>query len=239
MRRSTVLASLDAPGWIDGYRIIGPQINAAGVHVYPFDAAFPVAVNHFIFSGRRPYPMNHHDYLEVVYLSSGEVVWQAQERFLAQKTGDLFVMGRTVYHRITELTPPKDNKAVVLYLLPQLIVSASAPGDDRQYLTPFLYQNSMFPHIVPAKTGIPAQVLHFLDLISAELPPKSGRARLSIKTYLKVILLLVNHYADYEPPSMDSIFDSAAWSGCGPFLTFWKPFRRERSLLTMGLHFSG
>src|SRR5207237_1805354 len=54
------------------------------------------------------------------------------------------------------------------------------------------------PHEVPAGIGIPDQIFGLMQRIRAELPASSPRARLAVKTYLKMILiLLVNQYASY------------------------------------------
>ena len=51
---------------------------------------------------------------------------------------------------------------------------------------------------MPAKTGVPRQVLDLMLRIQGELPATTPRARLAMKTYLKMLLmLLVNQYAEY------------------------------------------
>lgn len=70
--------------------------------------------------------------------------------------------------------------------------------EDADYLMPFLIQDSGFPHVVPATTGIPRQVRTLMVRIAERLPARSLGARLCAKTYLKMILaLLVEHYASY------------------------------------------
>src|SRR5437763_210186 len=70
--------------------------------------------------------------------------------------------------------------------------------DNAEYLTPVLLQDAQFPHVVPAKTGVPGQVFDLMRRIRAELPPTCTRSRLAVKTYLKMILiLLVNQYSSY------------------------------------------
>jgi AraC-like DNA-binding protein len=84
-----------------------------------------------------------------------------------------------------------------LFFDPDLIRCDGA-SDSAEYLTPFLLQDEDFPHIVPAETGIPRQVLDLMLRIRSELPAASARGRLALKTYLKMLLiLLVNHYAPY------------------------------------------
>ena len=86
-----------------------------------------------------------------------------------------------------------------MYFLPDLVRASDRTGDDVQYLMPFLVQDAGFPHVVPAATGIPAQVFDLMQRTASELPASSNRARLSVKTYLKMMLvLLVNHYASFR-----------------------------------------
>ena len=76
----------------DTFLVTETQVNADGVHVWPFDPAFPVDALLHSLSGTRPFRMNRHDYFELVYLISGELVWQVQDSFVTQSNGDLFVM---------------------------------------------------------------------------------------------------------------------------------------------------
>jgi len=90
-------------------------------------------------------------------------------------------------------------KAAILAFLPELIRGTESIGDDIRYLMPFLAQDEQFPHVIPAQTGIPRQVFDLLSRASAELPAAIHRGCLSVKIYLKMILvLLVNHYAGFR-----------------------------------------
>ena len=110
--------------------------------------------------------------------------------------GDLAVVGSTLSHRF-ECRSSRPFTIAVLFFEPDLIRAGGGP-ENADYLTPFLLQDSQFPHVVPAETEIPKQVFDLIQRIRAELPAKSVLARLSVKTYLKMILiLLVNHYSSY------------------------------------------
>jgi AraC-like DNA-binding protein len=184
--------------WEDAYRVIEPQIDASGVHVWPFDRAFPLDVRWLAFQGKSSIALNRHDYYELLYLHSGEVVYQIQDQFVRMREGDLFIMGSTLFHRISEYKTPR-VRAAVLYFMPDLIRQDDSAGNSLEYLMPFLVQRSGFPHIVPAASGVPAQVFDLMKRAQGELPAAAARAQLSIKTYLKMMLvLLVNHYADYR-----------------------------------------
>jgi AraC-like DNA-binding protein len=179
----------------DHFRLVEPQINAEGVHVWPFDPSFPVDVRFMTGGLRRNVRMNRHDYFEVMYLCSGATDLHIQDRSMPFGEGDLSVIGSTLYHRLEARTWP--FTVAVLFFQPDLI-RADGGADSVEYLTPFLLQGSQFPHVVPAKSGVPSQVFDLMQRIRAELPAGSALARLSVKTYLKMILvLLVNHFSSY------------------------------------------
>ena len=183
--------------WEDSDALISPQITADGNHVWPFDPSLPIDVRFFRGSWDG-IPMNRHDYYELLYLVSGELGWQIQERQVVQKKGELIVIGSTLYHRPWNSRPPRE-RAVVLYFLPELVQRGDLTGDAAEYLMPFCIQDAGFAHIIPARTGLPSRTLELMKLIHAELPAITTRARLRVKTYLKMVLLsLVDYYSDYQ-----------------------------------------
>ncbi len=184
--------------WQGAYGLIEPQISGEGIHVFPFRPEFPIDVRFLAFGEEAQIRLNRHDYFELLYLHSGEVVYQVQDRCYRMTAGDLFVMGSMAMHRMTEY-PKGEIRAAVLYFLPDLIRGHANHGMDIEYLMPFLAQDGSFPHVVKASSGIPAQVFDLMRRAAAELPATSNRGRLSIETYLKMMLvLLVNHYSEYK-----------------------------------------
>jgi AraC-like DNA-binding protein len=184
--------------WEMDYPVLEPQINAQGVHVWPFDPSLPVEVRFFECGDHHSVRMNRHDYFELVYVYSGEAMFLIQDRTYSMRSGDLVMIGSTLFHRQLARADGARDRVVILIFQPELIRTATANGDDVGYLMPFYSQYSDFPHVVPADTGIPGRIFELIKEIHAELPATSGRSRLAVKTYLKMILiLLVNHYADY------------------------------------------
>ena len=180
----------------DQFRVVEPQINAEGIHVWPFDPAFPVDVRFMTTGLGNNVRKNRHEYFELAYLCGGSASLEIQDRSLPLHEGDLAVVGSTLYHRFECRSEPPVTLAV-LFFQPDLIRADGGP-DNAEYLTPFLLQDSLFPHVVPANTSIPGQVFDLMQRIRAELPATTPRARLAVKTYLKMILiLLVNQYASY------------------------------------------
>lgn len=173
-----------------------PQINAEGIHVWPFDPAFPVDVRFMSSRLGHNVRKNRHDYFELAYLCGGSASLEIQDRSLPLDEGDLAVVGSTLYHRFECRAVPPFTLAV-LFFEPDLIRADGGP-DNAEYLTPFLLQDRQFPHVVPASSAIPNQVFDLMQRIRAELPATTPRARLAVKTYLKMsLMLLVNQYASY------------------------------------------
>jgi AraC-like DNA-binding protein/mannose-6-phosphate isomerase-like protein (cupin superfamily) len=178
------------------FDLVEPQIDAEGVHVWPFDALCPVNILFITVDDRRKVRMNRHRYFEVLYLCSGSASCHIQDRLLPFNVGDLAIIGSTLYHRI-ECKSSKPVTLAALYFDPDLIRCDGA-SDSAEYLVPFLLQDRNFPHIVQAETGVPRQVLDLMLRIGAELPVSSARTKLVVKTYMKMLLiLLVNQYAPY------------------------------------------
>ena len=180
----------------DQLRLVEPQINAEGIHVWPFDPAFAVDVR-FLTIPRGPnVRKNRHDYFELAYLCRGTATLEIQDRSIPMREGDLGVVGSTLYHRF-ECHSDVPLTLAVLFFQPDLIRADGGP-DNAEYLTPFLLQDQQFPHVVETGTAIPSQIFDLMQRIRGEFPASTPRARLAAKTYLKMILiLLVNQYASY------------------------------------------
>lgn len=173
----------------DHFHTVDPHVNAKSIHVWPFDPSFPVDVR-YLTNGRTPnVRMNRHDYLEVLYLLSGSAKLRIQDRVLDFNPGDVSIIGSTLYHRLE----PCNNirfKVAALFFLPE-VIGGDGGLDSIAYLTPFLLQDANFPHVISGRTGIPAKIADLILNIHSELPSNTTLARLAVKTYLKMILLLL------------------------------------------------
>lgn len=179
--------------WEGVHTTIGGQIDRRGVHIWPFDPALPVDVRLFYYEKTTDVRMNRHDYCELLFLYSGEITMQVQHRRMQACPGDLVVIGSTSFHRVVEFSKP-GVQIWVLYFMPELL-----RGADVEYLLPFLVQDERFPHVVPAQTGLPAEIFRLMERIQAELPAATKADRLYVKTCLKMSLAaLVRHYSSYR-----------------------------------------
>jgi len=175
---------------------IETQINAEGVHIWPFGPELPIDIR-FLAIESRPVRMNRHDYFELIYCHSGSVDFQVQERNITINEGDLFIIGSTLFHR-TIGNGHMRMQAVVVYFLPELLYRGGIVDEEAsEYLMPFFNQDSSFEHVVPAETGLPSQALHWIEQIHTEMPATTTEARLAVITYLRMILMLLRkHYSD-------------------------------------------
>jgi AraC-like DNA-binding protein/mannose-6-phosphate isomerase-like protein (cupin superfamily) len=190
------MVSMLTPGKVNWVKTseIETQINAEGIHIWPFQIPdLPIDVR-FLAIERRPVRMNRHDYFELVYCHSGDITFQVQERNLTIEEGDLFIIGSTLFHRALKNGHSR-MQAVVVYFLPELIYRDGIIDEEAaEYLMPFYNQDSSFMHVVPAETGIPSQALRWIEQIHNEMPASSTEARLAVKTYLRMILMLLRKY---------------------------------------------
>ena len=183
--------------WRNAYFAVGPGISANGVRIFPFDPAFPLGINFLIHAGHRNVRLHWHKHLEVIYLYTGSTSIQVQDRSFHVQKGNLIVLGPNIYHRILN-TPNVEVKLISLNFMPEIIRGKEASGEDEQYLMPFLCQDSSFPHVIAASTRLPARAFELMLDIHRELASVGSRAQLAVKTYLKMLLLLLlKHYSAY------------------------------------------
>jgi AraC-like DNA-binding protein/quercetin dioxygenase-like cupin family protein len=194
--------TVEAPGanvievhWQNAYSIVQPQITADGVHKWPFDPSFPIDIRYFAGDRRCAIEMNRHDYFEIVYVMSGTTTFKIEKRTFDVRKGDLVIVGPDLYH--TNVTSSSVGLAC-LYFAPELILSSCGNEENAGYLVPFLRQGANFPHVISKHTNVPKAVFNDMQRILSELPAASSRARLSVRTYLKYVLVsLLQHYAGY------------------------------------------
>ena len=173
-----------------------PGINPHGVQVWPSNSSCPIGFLFYERDSRHQVPRDGREYFEVLYLSSGSAICHVQGRIFPFEEGDLVVTRSTLQNSIEWRTSPP-GRLVALLFDPDLI-RCDGGGDGAEYLAPFLLQDSDFPHVVPAGTGVPREVLEFMLRIRSELPTSSPMACLAVRTYLKTLLmLLINHYSTH------------------------------------------
>jgi AraC-like DNA-binding protein/mannose-6-phosphate isomerase-like protein (cupin superfamily) len=180
--------------WELQYPIVERQITADGVHISPFRAGFPIELHGFHCSAPNV-RMNRHDYCELMYIHSGRGQFQIQDKSFNVSCGDLVVVGPSLYHRVY-LTQGARMNIAVLFFQPEPL-NDPATADSAAYLMPFFQQSADFPFVVSGPSDVPREVFALMERMRREMPANTARARLTVKTYLKMILVaLLNHYAE-------------------------------------------
>ncbi len=172
------------------------RVSAESASIRPFDPTLPIDVQFLSVNPGADAGARRRDLFELAYISTGSGELRIQERRLPARRGDLVVVGSSLGHRLHN--PAASPLAAVSLLFHPDLIRGDIGEEADEYLTPFLWQDAEFPHVVPARTGIPKEVFGLLGRIRGELPATGPRARLAVKTYLKMALvLLVNHFASY------------------------------------------
>jgi AraC-like DNA-binding protein len=183
--------------WTGIYRFTEPGINAEGVRIYPFDRSFPIDVSFQEALGPRLTRLNRHEFFEIMYVYSGKTHIQVRDRILPAKTGDVVVMGPNLYHRILH-KPNVGVRLLSMNFQPAIIRSGKAAGEEEHYLSPFLCQDSHFPHVISTSRKLSREVFDLVLKIYRELPARTPINRVAVRTYLRMALfLLLKHYANY------------------------------------------
>jgi len=188
--------------WESALPVIEPQITNRGLHVWPFDPSFPVDVRFFLLNREHDIPLHRPDHLEVIYIESGEVVYQSRERECLLRKGDIVVVGDKAFHRCRKSGGSRPQRGAVLLFLPQLVRAGDFSGEGMKYLMPFTLGGGVSPKVLTGMTKTSVQIFDLIQRISAELPRTSEWSQLAIKTYLKMILvLLADHFLNQRTAS--------------------------------------
>jgi AraC-like DNA-binding protein len=181
--------------WEQADYFVDQQINPQHLHVWPFSGSYPIDVRYLILDRRHAVPAHRPDHLEIVIFESGELGYEVEDRTCSVRKNDVIVVGNKFRHRCLPLSKSKpEARTFVLSFLPQTVHSGVPLGDDFQYLMPFSLDGPSVPNVIPAKAGISRELFDMIDRIHQELPGDSPRSRLAIRTYLKMILLMVFNY---------------------------------------------
>ena len=184
--------------WERAESFVDRQISPQKLHVWPFGKSYPIDVRHLILDRRQGVPLHRPDHLEIVIFESGELGYEVETKTCRVAKNDIIVVGSRFRHRCLPLrTSEAEARTVVLSFLPQTVHCGTPLGDDLQYLMPFSLDDPSVSNVIRAKEGLSREAFDLIERIREELPGDSERSRLAIRTYLKMLLLiLVNHCSD-------------------------------------------
>lgn len=182
--------------WTNADLTSTPVINAEGVYACHFDPALPIEVGFDVHDRHHNVRMNRHDSFEVIYVYQGQGLVQIQERRFPISKGNLVVLGPNLYHQIA--CRPGTKLMLPFLHFQSGMLTGGAGGEEERFLAPFFCQQAEFPNVVSRSTGVPDEALKLMLRIHRELPSRNDVARLAVKTYLRmVLLLLLQHYDEH------------------------------------------
>lgn len=184
--------------WESAVPFIEPQITNRGIHVWPFDPSFPLDVRFLLLNRKQDVPMHRPDHLELIYIESGEVLYQYQEQQLLLRKGDIVLVGNNAYHRCRKSNDSRPQRSAVISFLPEVIRAGEERDEEIKYLLPFSFEASLLPCVLRGQTEISTQIFDLIQRIHAELPQTSEWSHLAVKTYLKMILVLLGNCLQNE-----------------------------------------
>ena len=146
----------------DHFSVIEPQINAEGVHMWPFDASCPVDVLFLTEDGRHSLRMNRTGTSRFCISVRGRLTVIFRTGFFPSAKGDLAIVGSTLYHRV-ECQSSTPLTIAALFFEPDLI-RCEGGSDSAEYLTPFLSGLRVSPYCAGGdrnpQPGIGADAAH-------------------------------------------------------------------------------
>ena len=87
--------------------------------------------------------------------------------------------------------PQSEVRLISLNFQADILRGGEREGEEEPYFTPFVCQDSEFPHVIPASRVLPREALQLMLRVHAELPAATRLKRLAVKTYMKMLLLLL------------------------------------------------
>jgi AraC-like DNA-binding protein len=188
------------PTWERADAFVDRQISRERLHVWPFGTSYPIDVRFLILDRRHDVPVHRPDHLEVVIFESGKLGYEVENDCCEVGRSDIIVVGDRIRHRCLPLTGSQtEARTVVLSFLPQTVHQGASLGDDFQYLMPFSTYGAVVSNVIRARAGLSREILDLVDRVRREMPADTEHSRLAIRTYLKMILLvLVGHCSEYR-----------------------------------------
>jgi len=189
------MSSVRSLNWEHVESVVERCIDTERNHVWPFRSSFPVDVRFLILDRHKEVPLHRPDHLEVVVFESGELGYEVENNNYALAKNDIIIVGNHIHHRCLTLSSSRQlARTIVLSFLPETVHSGIPLSDDLQYLMPFNSTGHSVSNVVRADCGFSLEIRELIDKIRLQLPGATDRSRLTIRTYLKVILLILTNY---------------------------------------------
>lgn len=185
--------------WEQAEDFVDERIDRDHLHAWPFRGSYPVDVRFLILDRQHNIPLHRPDHFEIVVFDSGKQGYEIEDCRREVGKRDVIVVGDRLRHRCLPLAVSRGGaRSTVLSFRPETVHQGAPIGDDFQYLMPFSAYGSVIPNVIPASAGISQEILDLIYRIQREIPAATEHSRLAIRTYLRMILLvLVGHCSKF------------------------------------------
>lgn len=189
---------MNAVNWEHVESLVDRRIDFEHNHIWPFKGSFPIDVRYLVLDRRQEVPLHRPDHLEVVVFDSGELGYEVEKSVCLLAKNDIIIVGNHLHHRCVQSgSSGPQPRATILSFLPETVHSGVPLADDLEYLMPFNGLGSSIPNVIHSDPGLCREIRELTEKIRQAIPCETGRSRLAIRTYLKMVLLaLLNRCED-------------------------------------------
>jgi AraC family transcriptional activator of pobA len=165
------------------------------------DKTFPINVFHNIPEEHNVLSLHWHEHLEMIYMVSGEAVFDVGNQSFTAKEGDiLFINGGQLHSGYSIHNYVVDYYAIVFH--PSLLLDAIMGMHHTQTLVPLLKGDKYLPNLILTTDKRYAETKQWILNTIAEFEQQSIAYEISIKSYLQLILVhLTRHHSSQETVS--------------------------------------
>lgn len=132
------------------------------------------------------YP-NHHTML---YASGGSAILELTDREIRANDGEFLLIGSQHHSRIRGCCV-QSARLIVLAFCRDVIMNATALAEGMEYLRSFESRSDQTPRLVAAPKEVADEIVDLIQRIQKESELNCPQASLTLKTYLKMILVLL------------------------------------------------
>ncbi len=145
---------------------------------------------------------HHHDYIEMVYICSGEVTHVVNGKTVPMKAGELLFLGQNIQHEVH--VTGADDIAVNIIIVPEFFGSIlSVIGQEatvlRSFLIDCLFHRSTGPGYLYFRVSEVVEIQNLVEnLITTQLYPKVNRRKISQMTVTLLFLEIMGRTETLE-----------------------------------------
>ena len=210
------------------------------------DEQFPFFIDRYVIEKGRIIPSHTHEFVELVYVVSGNALHEMSGNRYHLTAGDVFILEPDAYHSYngtdTEETVVYNVLFSVEFLRSELDALKQMPSFvDFFYLAPFLRKTASFIPYSPLNDAQHLQILNHLRAIHEEFNERKEGYQIIIKTrWIECLVLLGRFHKDNQHAQRSTLSDKEHMESIRHFveLNFQQPLTLEQLCRISGMSVS-